>query len=1796
MCPRAVKTLPKTNQPTQIAKLWILLVGVNQYEDVELPSLQYSALDCQGLGEALTEATDITREITLHHDFADSKPVLKTVAASLQRIASSAQSKDTILFYFSGHGILDASTQQVYLCLGDTQKKHLATTALPLNAILRLLGQCKASQQLVWLDACHSGGMTFRGTSRISLPNPSNQLVQVLRQKAQKSKGFYGLLSCDKNQQSWEFPELGHGVFTYYLMRGLRGEAADSQGIIDADGLYQYVYHKTLRYIDRSNQQIRLINQQKSSRGERQLQSEYPLQTPKRIVEGFGKVVIGKRQVKTHISLPRKALIIDGLGINQTTLDLSKVLRGKGKFKLEYFPSSNKQWTDVKEAIESCLNTAVISESETTTALLYLRGRIQYGKGGEAWLVFRDGAYISREWLRKILHQSPVTQQIVILDFPEGDGIADWIEDLKLEYDRGQCILSYDGNWGTIKSGIQGGINLSRDNLQKFTEALVSTLQQSDPETGLSVATWISQLQIELAGTNIVPQIWLSGTRGVIEVLPEKSKAPRHKDDSTILDINVCPYMGLEAFTENKAEYFYGREALVQKLINQISHQTTLAVVGASGSGKSSVIQAGLFHQLRLGKQIPGSDSWMLKCFRPGSNPFQSLAKCLIDYGTQKQKARQQLQIESLLYQGADAFIQWLRTRTEPMVVLAVDQFEELFTLTGEADRAQFIGLLLKTIEYAGDRFKLILTVRADFVVSCLEIPELSQILQQSSVLVPPYLTESDYRNAIMKPATQVGLKVESGLVEVLLQELNGGTGDLPLLQFVLQKLWEIRERGVLTFRAYRKLGGIKGALEQQAQKLYDSLDEKTQECVRWIFLNLTKIGDGTEDTRRRVAKSDLIVGKYPAELVEKTLQKLTAAKLIVTNLDNCIPKPTSRSGDNPPDDDELLQEAMRQEATVEVIHEILIRHWSTLRWWLDENRARLQLQRQIEHSAILWHKNNQQKDFLLRGVRLAKAEEIYIKYNDELTETAQKFICACTEEQLQQARKVKQRLRRSQITATILGILGLATISFAGFTYRQKIITQLENIEGMNASSEALLLSNQQLESLVTSIQAGKQLQQIGILGQKIIGQDNWEQTKIKTAATLQQAIYGTQEVNRLQSHSQKVNAVAYSPDGNLIATASDDHSIKIWSQDGELLYTLSGHTDRVTEISFRFHHQTSLNSSYKEGSKTDNSYLLVSGSADKTVILWRIDNKQGKKINQFTGHTDWVTDVISRNKIIASASRDGTIKLWLEDGTLVDTLSGHQGWVNSIEFSQSYLASAGEDGKIILWEINNDSAKQIKTIPASEDSITDIAISSDEKTIIAGSDYGEITLWNIKDSSLINSFANNQLINSISCSPDNQLIAVANDDSKINLYSLDGILQQTLNGHNGGVLDIAFRLHSQTQKTLTPNPKTSPLTPLSLRSDKNKEGGESQHEREVNSTDEENKNSYTIASGGVDKTVRLWQVFPPPSLEEGGIYTVATSPTASDIFATAGFDGTIKLWLQNQGDNSKELISILSGHNSTITQIQYSPDGKLLASASADNTIKLWNAETGKLITTLSGHKAGVNSIVFSYDEKLLVSGSEDNTVKIWDLTTKKLIYTLTEHTDGIKTVAISPDNKYIATAGYDKTIKIWNRKGKFLQSIDAHNLAITSLQFIFDKKKSEYLLASGSWDNTIKLWSVQSSGEINIIPLQILSRHQDGVTSLVFSKDGEILASASSDRTIKLWHTKDGKLLKSIHGHVSVINSIAFSNDDKSLISADEQQGLFWWNLELDNLLDKGCDDLANYLQYNSSMDKRDRQICN
>ncbi|MBR8833602.1 MAG: caspase family protein [Stigonema ocellatum SAG 48.90 = DSM 106950] len=520
-----------TTLKTGEAKLWILLVGVNEYRDQSLPSLRYPALDCQGLGEALSKATQgfPNKEVIVHHDFAAQPPTLQMIRSSLQKIVSQSRSQDSILLYFSGHGMLEPNTQQAVLCLADTHRDDLFGTGLGMQELLEILGSSPANQQLLCLDTCHSGDMRLVGKNSGSardgnipstLPNTTTQLMDVLRKRAAQSKGFCALLSCDQGQQSWEFPELGHGVFTYYLMRGLLGEAADSNGFIEADGLYKYVYRQTLQYINKVNQQLHLINQQKLNRGDSHLYREYPLQTPKRIVEGVGELIIGYKPAEAECHKQRRALVIDGLSNKKTTINLSLLFTGAGGFEVEHFPQKGKNWSEIRGTIQEFTRWQSESKTnssfqpgavkDTATALLYLRGYVEEIEDGEAWLILSDGMRLSRSWLRQELRRAQQIQQIIILDLITSDSysastVENWIEDLQCGTEHGQCL-------------IVGATDAHKPEL--FSQTLLETLAVVNPQVGLPVAKWITQLQKLAPTKGIKLHTWLSGIQPVIDILP----------------------------------------------------------------------------------------------------------------------------------------------------------------------------------------------------------------------------------------------------------------------------------------------------------------------------------------------------------------------------------------------------------------------------------------------------------------------------------------------------------------------------------------------------------------------------------------------------------------------------------------------------------------------------------------------------------------------------------------------------------------------------------------------------------------------------------------------------------------------------------------------------------------------------------------------------------------------------------------------------------------------------------------------------------------------------------------------------------------------------------------------------------------------------------------------------------------------------------------------------------------------------------------------------------------------------
>ncbi|MGD1700114.1 hypothetical protein [Dapis sp. BLCC M229] len=366
-----------------------------------------------------------------------------------------------------------------------------------------------------------------------------------------------------------------------------------------------------------------------------------------------------------------------------------------------------------------------------------------------------------------------------------------------------------------------------------------------------------------------------------------------------------------------------------------------------------------------MGRRLSGSESWQIKIFQPGEHPLNSLALAfLASELSDIERATQLAQAEELIKKGSEGLRQIISVADTPKLVLVVDQFEEAFTLCQDtSERQQFFACLFDALPKT-DKLCLVLTMRADFFSKCIEqeYSGLAQLMQQHGVVVMGMSSE-ELRKAIVEPAKQVELEIEPALVEQILADVADAPGYLPLLQYTLTRLWEERTDNCLQLNTYVQLGGVMGTLRQRADEVYEGFSEEEKAAVRHIFLELTQLGEGTEDTRRKVLQPNLVNERYGEKLIETVVQKLADEKLVVTT--------------------EIVAKAGGAErvAVVDVAHEALIRHWSLLRSWVSENRDAIRIKRKIEMAAEEWESKGKLKDYLLVGLKLTEAENFLGNY-----------------------------------------------------------------------------------------------------------------------------------------------------------------------------------------------------------------------------------------------------------------------------------------------------------------------------------------------------------------------------------------------------------------------------------------------------------------------------------------------------------------------------------------------------------------------------------------------------------------------------------------------------------------------------------------------------------------------------------------------------------------------------------------------------------------------------------------------
>ncbi|HAT14592.1 MAG TPA: hypothetical protein DCS91_14415 [Microcoleaceae bacterium UBA11344] len=742
------------------------------------------------------------------------------------------------------------------------------------------------------------------------------------------------------------------------------------------------------------------------------------------------------------------------------------------------------------------------------------------------------------------------------------------------------------------------------------------------------------------------------------------------------------PYQGLSAFREEDAEFFFGQEKFVHNLVEVTHKQPLVAIVGPSGSGKSSVVFAGLIPKLRK------EGNWLIASFRPGKEPFEPLAFALVRLlepeAGETQQLRETMGLAGDLRNGRITLQQVvsriLANNPDQRLLLVADQFEELYTLCQvKEEQERFADGLLTAI--AQQNITLVVTLRADFYGYVLSYRPFRDALQEYTPQLLSSMKREELQAAIELPAQKSEVQLEPQLTQRILDDVGQEPGNLPLLEFALTRLWEKQINRELTHQAYEEIGGVKKAIANHAEQVYQQLSETEKKQAQRIFVQLVRPGEGTEDTRRVATRAE--VGEDNWNLVSYLAGY--QARLVVT-------------GRQEPEDED----------TVEVVHEALIREWGTLREWINANRQFRTWQERLKVALREWKNHNHETGGLLRGAPLGVAEDWLRKRADEMTQEERDFIEVSVKERNREKQE-RKRGRRLQIIGlsgfSAIAAIALGLAGVAGIGWWKVAINQINSL----AQGSDALLNLDGSKALKTSLKAVVQMRHTPLV-------DADTQTQVELS--LLNTVSNVAAPNTLGGHANQVWAVSFSPNGKLLATGSADKTVKLWdTTTRKEIKTLSGHTDGVYAVSF-----------------SPNGKLLATGSRDNTVKLW--DTTTDKEIKTLTGHTDAVLAVSFSpdGKRLATGSRDKTVKLWdTSTGKVIQTLTGHTDTVNTVSFSPDgkLLATASGDNTVKLW--NTTTGKEIKTLTGHTSWVYGVSFSPNGKLLATGSGDNTVRLWRL-------------------------------------------------------------------------------------------------------------------------------------------------------------------------------------------------------------------------------------------------------------------------------------------------------------------------------------------------------------------------------------------------------------------------------------------------------------------------------
>ncbi|MGP3911464.1 nSTAND1 domain-containing NTPase [Nonomuraea sp. 10N515B] len=1150
-----------------------------------------------------------------------------------------------------------------------------------------------------------------------------------------------------------------------------------------------------------------------------------------------------------------------------------------------------------------------------------------------------------------------------------------------------------------------------------------------------------------------------------------------HSDD-------VCPYQGLAPFETEKSEFYFGRARATHGLLERLGprldeHGSILLVSGASGVGKSSLLRAGLMPALTKGLlPVAGSQRWPRLLITPTSRPLQALAEgWMAAFGGHVETVHEQLR---------DDPKQMVSEALSPdrRLVLVVDQFEELFTLvTDERERQSFVRALHALTEGPSGA-GVIIGVRADYWDRCAAYPQFAEAIQDGQVIVEP-MTESDLRLAITGPAAAVGLEIEPGLVETILGELRVDqaaddryeAGALPLLSQALRNTWERREDGRLTFRGYEESGRVRDSVRRTADEVLGRLSPEDSKAALRIFRRMTLITAGGRLGRRRVTPAEIHVAAAAQSAgrraqVEELLSAFADRRLLTLHEDS-----------------------------VEIAHDALLTAWPTLRQWLEPDMTAQAVYDQLAADAAQWAENHRDPAFLYRGARLLAVDDSRPRWDRDPDSfpppgpTVERFLAASTEA----ARRAGRRRR--------LVIAGLAVLSALALVAAGAAVNAAGNaVDAANeADRQRRVASSRQLaaQSEVTGDSALSSM--LAVAAWRIADTDEARNRVLSAATRTGRGI--------LTGHTRGVTGLVFSPDGSIIATGSDDETVRLWdtasrrqlgapitrpkysclsgtklafSPDGRTLATACLSTVRFYDVATHREVGAPLDQesvvtafAYNPDGKT-----IVTGDSKGVVRQWDATTHRphGTPIRHPGDESRDATSVkgvtFSRDgKILATAGGDATIRLWdtATSRRLGVPFAGHTQPVTDVAISPdgTTLATVSWDRTGRLWDMATH--KQIGRLKDRTAGYESIAFSPDGTRIVTGGDSGRTVVWDTVSRQQMFVLADNfSSVNGVAFSPDGKLLAAASDDGDVRLADPQ-VFQQ-----------LGTSMPAMSSVALSPDGR---ILAAGVPDDKN-------------------------------PAIQLWDVatqrpLGPPLSPKGtrrAVYHVEFTPDGR-MLLTSHADG-LRLW---DVAGRREIA-----HDPALKGVaRISPDGRL-AAVNEDDAIVFWDIvrrrETGTRIR-VPGHTDIITGMAISPGGAIVATTGWDNRTRLFEVTTGREIPGPPFKGGGgfVNALAFSPDGGRLALTASDNSVRFWDVPGRHSVGVGliVEDHVTYSLAFSADGQ----VLATGLTNGDVQLWDLRTYRRLGAP----MVGHKSGVTALAYARDGTIVATVAGDNTARLWNVR-------------------------------------------------------------------------